>query len=449
MRIAVIGGGVAGLTAALALRDRSHEVTVFEADEVAGGKVRTEKQGPWRVELGPAALAEEAPSTQALLRRLRLDSDVILSEEEARHRFVLRNGCLRELPASPPKLIWSRALSLSAKLRLLSELHVAARPPEGEETVADFARRRFGDEIAEGLVEPMVTGVFAGDYERLSMGAAFPKVAALEQQHGSILRALIAIERARRASGALRKRSHLLSLKCGLGSLPLALHRVLGSAVKLSAPVEDLRRAESHWRVRVGGETVVADRVLLALPASKAAPLLSRVDESMGNALSQISEVGIACVSLGYRRTDLAGVPVGFGFLIPKREGSRLLGAIFMSDIFPTSPQVPPGHALIRCMLGGARDPAALGLDDVALIGLACAELERTTGLHAQPQFSHVVRWQSAIAQYELGHADRLARLEARGRALGLGFAGAAFHGIGVNDVTADAVPAVERLLAS
>jgi oxygen-dependent protoporphyrinogen oxidase len=449
VRIAVIGGGVGGLTAALTLRDRGHEVIVFEAEATVGGKVRTEMQGLWRVELGPTALSEGAPSTQSLLHRLGLESEVILSEEEACHRFVFRQGRLRELPTSPPKLLFSRALSASAKLRLLREMRVPPSSPNLEESVAEFARRRFGAEIAEYIAEPMATGVFAGDYERLSLRAAFPKVAELEQQHGSLLRALRARARERRASGVPRRREHLLSLKGGLEHLPRALHRELGNAVRLSAPVSALRRIGMQWELRTKGERVVVDRVLLAIPASNAAPLLSSVDEEMSITLSGIVEVGIACVSLGYRRTDLVGVPVGFGFLVPKREGPRLLGAVFVSDVFPTAPQAPSGHALLRCMLGGARDPFALELEDEELVALARADLEKTTGLRHPPRFSHVVRWRSAIAQYEFGHADRIARLEARGRALGLGFAGAAFHGVGVNDVIADALPAAERLLKS
>jgi oxygen-dependent protoporphyrinogen oxidase len=450
VKVVVVGGGVAGLSCALGLADRGIDVIVLERESEPGGKVSTahvsDGGGSWQVERGPAGVLDNSPPTQALYQRLNLSSQVLVSDDAARHRFVLKKGRLREVSPSP-KLLFSPLLPWSACWRLLREPN-APPPPEGvDETVAQFVRRRLGGEIAAGLAEPMVSGIFAGDYAKLSVASAFPKLVELERDHGSLLRAMRALARARKAEGKPRQESRLTTLQGGMGTLPAALAHALGDRLRTGVAVHALER-NGNWTLRTSAGPMPADRVVLALPADEAAELVKPLDAAMADAYRGIPVAGIVAVALGYSRGEVAHPLNGFGFLVPRREGVRLLGSIWMSSTFPSGHLAPEGHVLLRCMIGGAHDPAAADLPDDELVAIAREGLATAIGLTIPPRFVHVQRWRRGIAQYEVGHAQRAQLIEERGRLLSLDATGAALRGVGVNDVIREAAKVAERIAA-
>jgi oxygen-dependent protoporphyrinogen oxidase len=445
MKVVVLGGGVAGLSCALALADRGIDVTVLEREAVAGGKVGTAQKEGWLVERGPAGVLDNAPATRELYQRLNLSSELVISDDNARHRFVLKNGKLREVSPSPA-ILFSPLLPWSAVWRLIREAK-APPPPDGvDETIAEFATRRFGGEIAEGLAEPMVSGVFAGDYAKLSIASAFPKIIEMERQHGSLLRALMAAGRQRKREGRPREVVRLTSLKGGMGALPAALSRELGSRLRTGVAVQAIERGKVRFSGEDGDGEIASDHVVMALPADEAAELVKPLDAAMAEAYSGIPLAGVAAVALGYSRADVQHPLSGFGFLVPRRERVRLLGSIWMSSTFPSGHQAPEGHVLIRCMLGGAHDPQAVELPDEELVSIAREGLRIGIGLTNPPRFVHVQKWRRGIAQYQVGHARRVSAIEERARALGMSATGAALRGVGVNDVIREARAVAERI---
>jgi oxygen-dependent protoporphyrinogen oxidase len=371
----------------------------------------------------------------------------VLSDDAARHRFVLKRGRLREVSPSP-KIIFSPLLPWSAIWRLIREPKAPPAPPGVDETIAEFVQRRLGPEIAAGLAEPMVSGIFAGDYSRLSVASAFPKIVEMERAHGSLIRGAMALSKARKAEGKPREVARLTTLKGGLGSLPSALSRTLGERLRTGVAVRSLERRGNGWTVRSANGELEADRVVLALPADEAAELVKPLDEAMAEAYRGIPVAGVAAVALGYARADVRHPLNGFGFLVPRREGVRLLGSIWMSSTFPDGHLAPEGHVLLRCMLGGAHDPAAAGLSDDELVAIARDGLATAIGLTITPRFVHVQKWRRGIAQYEVGHARRAQTIEERGQTMALYATGASLRGVGVNDVIREAGVMAERVAA-
>jgi oxygen-dependent protoporphyrinogen oxidase len=448
MKWAVVGGGVAGLVAGLELRKRGHAVVVLERDSQAGGKVRTERAGDWLVERGPVGVLDNAPPTRELLAELDLSRALAPSSDATRRRFLLLGGRLRELPASPPKLLTSRTLSLAEKWRIFREPRAPGAPKGVDETVREFAVRRFGPSLAEKVVDPFVSGVFAGDYAKLSLRSAFPRLAELEREHGSLLRGLIKGERQRKAEGRPREVARLTTLSGGMGTLPQALARALGEDLKLGVEVGAIARFGEGWTISTEGGPLEADRIVLAVPPDEGARLTQPIDPEIAEAYRAIPQIGIVAVALGYRRADVPHPLDGFGFLVPRRERQRLLGVIFMTSTFPSLHQAPDAHVVLRCLIGGAHDPEAATLPEPELLAIAQEGLRGALGIAAAPVFSHVARWERAIPQYLVGHAERVATIETRGAAIGLYATGASLRGVGVNDVVREAKALVARLPA-
>ncbi len=432
MRVVIVGGGIGGMATALALADRGHEVRVLESEQTAGGKVGTLRLGPWQVETGPFAILQRA-STEPWLRRLKLESSVVKADAAAKHRFIVKDRQLAAVPTSPPALLTSKALSWRAKLAILREPFLPRGKSE-DETVAAFARRRLGLEIAENFVCPFVTGVFAGDYEQLSLRSAFPTLAQLEREHGSLLRGLYAQQKERQRRGELPP--DLISFAGGMGDLTHALATELGDRLTVAAAVSSIAKNGNCFVVIANGARFEADRVVLALPAQAASLLLRSLDENMASAFSEIPAVDVAAISLGYSGAGSA-VPSGFGFLVPRCEPFSMLGTLFVSGTFP-QPSLPDALHL-RVLVGGSKDPEALSLSDQALVGRAESELASILGRLPPRTFVHVQRWRGAIAQYTVGHHRRMELIEERGRGLQLYSTGASLRGVGVNDVLADA----------
>lgn len=401
MRIAVLGAGIAGLTTAHHLAGH-HEVVVFEARDHPGGNIRTEEVAGCRVEWGPNGFLDNEPATLELVRELGLENRLVHARQEAARRFLWRDGRLRLLPTSPPAFLRSDCLPWRARCRALLEPFIR-RPAAGtdEESVHDFALRRLGRGAAEILVDAMVTGIFAGDPRRLSLADAFPRLAAMEREHGSLLKGAM--------RGGLGRHGTLTSFDRGMEVLIEALADRL-----------DVRTGSTLERLPTG-----FDRIICTIPAQRAALL---VDEPLADCLQRIPSAPIAVLALIFR-TPLP-VPEAFGFLVPHGQGLRILGTLYDSSIFPV--RAPEGFRLFRVLIGGRRDPEAVTLGDEELLAIAARDLHRAWGTFPDPHAVHVIRHPLGIAQYEQGHGALLAEIE-RLAPPQLRFAGSWYRGVALN----------------
>ncbi len=437
-RVAVVGGGVAGLAAARRLAARGDvDVVVWESAARAGGVIATSQVGGFAREHAANGFLTTAGGAAELCAELGVEVEP--ARPAAKRRWIVRGGAMHAVPAEIAKLVGWRAL-----VGVLAE---PFRPRgEGDESVATFARRRLGREIAELVVAPLCSGVFAGDAEQLSVRAAFPRLAELEAE-GGLLRggAMRALRGLMKGGGGPRAR--LAAPVGGMGALVDALARDLGDRVRLGAPVVAIEADERQRAVRLAdGRREACDAVVLAVPAPVAARLVSDASRELARVVDEIHYAAVAVVHLGYRREDLAHPMDGFGFLVAPGEQLRVLGCVFESVLF--SGRAPAGHVLVRCILGGARDPAALDLDDGALSERAHQDLDRVLGVRGAPVHRSVLRWPRAIAQYTVGHQARVARAEELADPLGIVLAGAGYHGVSVNACAAGAGRVAHRIAA-
>ncbi len=440
-RIAIVGGGIAGLTLAHAVRGTGlHDVVVLEAGARAGGVLRSERVDGYLVESGPNGYLDDAPETQKLVSSLGLADRVVDSDDRSRRRYIYRRGSLHPLPGGPGAFLRSPLLSAAAKLRLAGEPFVFSRGA-ADETVGAFAARRLGQEAADLLADVMVAGVFAGDPAALSMRAAFPSVWALEADHGGLIRGLLAKARTSRKHPGEepRRRGRLTSFAGGMEDLITALVEALGSAVRTDAVVKSLERATGGYRIVLDrGEIVDAQLVAMCCPAAVAACIVENLDRELAAELRGIDSAPLAVVALGYDEAVLPRPLDGFGFLIPRSEALSLLGVLWDSSIFPS--RAPEGRVLLRAMLGGAREPRVLERSDDGLVEQTRRDLATTMGLRAAPCFVRVVRHPGGIPQYNVGHLDRLARIDAaESRHEGLILGGNPYRGVSVNACIAEA----------
>jgi len=443
--VVVVGAGMAGLSAAHRLleqarRDRHPlELTVLEAAPGAGGHVGTVREDGFVVESGPNGFLSGRPAMESLIHELGLGPSVIEASPAARRRFVLRDGRLRRLPTSPLTLLTSDALSRRGRLRLLLEPLRPRSATDAEETVFQFACRRLGAEAAETLVDAVVAGTSAGDSTTLSVEAAFPDLVEMERAHGSLTRAMWV----RRRTGMRAPRLH--SLAEGMGALVESIAARLGPALRIGSPVARIGRGAAGWRVELqDGTTVRADRVVVATSAWQAAPLLAGCDTELARTLLETPAAGIAVIALAYRESDLDRPLDGYGYLVRRGERRTTIGVLWESSLFPG--RAPAGFVLLRAMLGGMRDPAAVTLAEPELVDRAVAEAAEVLGIRRAPQRAWVFRRPCAIAQYTLGHRRRVHRVRAAAAALpGLELCGTSFDGISLTAAVASGADAAAR----
>jgi len=413
-RLVVIGGGVAGLAAAHAARASSPssdlEILLFEADDTLGGKARTHRADGWLVEEGPTGYLDTEPVMDQLVALSGLEKRV--ANPAAARRFLVRDGVLREIKPHPIKFFTSGILSPAALLRITREPFIPRRTDPTEESIFDFAARRLGKQAAERLIGPMVLGVYAGDAKRISLPAAFPRMAELERDYGSLVRALLSRKRKRAGSGGgpAGPGGELCSFDDGMQSFLAALGERGDFECRVGAPVTGLTHDSASWRITVGGETIPADRVIVATEAWTATKLLRKLVPDACAALDQIPVPHVAVCALGFGPEALERAPRGFGALIQRGGGLRSLGVLWDTHLFPG--RSPDGGILMRSMVGGTTDPAAAQLSDEAIVDLVTRELSQLFGLHDPPRFAHVRRWPLAIPQYELGHLDITRRVQ-------------------------------------
>jgi oxygen-dependent protoporphyrinogen oxidase len=459
-QIAIIGGGISGMATALAIEDEARRrgltpprLTVLEASEQVGGKIRTIRAEGFSCEWGVNGFLNKEPLTLELCQRLDLMERLLPASGAFNNRFIFTRGKLRPVQMHPLKFLFSGLLPLSAKLRLVRELWIKRRTSEEDESVADFARRRVGPTAFSVLVDPMQTGIYAGDPERMSVAASFPRVVEVERQYGSLIKGMAKLAKERRRQGqpapGAGPTGHLTSFTGGMQTLVDRMAAALGDRVRTNSRVSALTRVESGYEVLLHDahdEPLHADVVVLACPAFEAANVVTDLDAGLSATLREIPYSPLAVVCLGYPRQQVQHTLDGFGFLAPRDAGLRILGALWTSTLFPE--RVPKDHALLRVMIGGARDPDALDLDDAQLQQIVRDEVDRVHGGAGQPSFVRVFRHRCAIPQYTLGHGERVARAEEQVRTLGrLVLTGNAYRGVGVNDCVKNALPSAAAAL--
>jgi len=405
-RVVVVGAGVSGLTVALALRDLCPAagdpppaLTLLEAEPRAGGKVRSSREEGFLCEWGVNGFLNKEPRTLELVRRLELDGALLPASGAFNKRYIFTRGKLRQVHMHPLKFLFSRLLPFRAKLRLLREPWIAPAPPsDRDESVAEFARRRVGPIAHQILVDPMQTGIFAGDPELMSVAACFPRVLEVEREYGSLIRGMAKLAKQRRAQGeplpGAGPAGHLTSFEGGMQALIDRLAERVGSeTLRLGCRVAGVARREGGgYRVAVEreAEAIEADALVLACPAHAAARSVRELDPGLAAICDEIPYPPMAVVCLGYPRERVAHPLDGFGFLVPRNAGLRMLGALWASATFPEN--APRGQVLIRVMIGGARDLEILELDDEELLRLTSEEVARVHGCDGPPSFTRVFR---------------------------------------------------------
>lgn len=460
-RIVVIGGGMSGLSAAYTLaRARRagapvEEVLVESAPRV-GGVVQTDHAEGCVLEAGPDSFLAEKPEAAQLARELGLGEALRGSNDAVRRTYILHRGRLQPLPNGLMLLVPTRfwpiistpLLPLSSKLAMAREIfrRPPAHPPE-DESVASFVRRHFGRAVLENIADPLLAGVYGGDSERLSMRSVLARFWKMERNDGSLTRATLRAMRLR-PRGAARP-PLFMTLQGGLSQLADKLRAQLEeSRLLLGRQAVALERLPGE-RLQVqlqGGDSLEADGVILSLPAHAAGRLLGKVRPRLGALLGEIPYTSAMTVSLGYPASQAAGLPPGFGFLVPCKEKRRLLACTFVHRKFPGN--VAEGLALLRCFLGGARDAAALELSDEEVLAIVRRELNEILHFSPQPLFVRIYRWRNSMAQYVVGHAARLEAIyEELEKTTGVALAGNAYTGIGISDCIRTGRAAAEQLL--
>ncbi len=447
-RIAIIGGGLTGLTAAWHLHTRGHHVRLFEAGDRFGGAVRSKRIDDWLVEAGPNSLHLNSPEVAAVLGELSLESKILAASPVAQNRYVVRGSRLRTVPLSSADLFTSRLFSTSAKLRILAELLARPRRRTDDLSLAAFVREHFGREFADYALDPFISGIYAGDPEKLSTCHAFPQLGELERTYGSLLRGHVTLNRDRRARG--EPSSQLISFTEGLQTLTDALALALPShtverRVKLY-PLLPGPPWEITWQRDGGAQTEEADAVILALPAAALAELRVGGQQPLA-ALAGIEHPPVASLFLGFRREDITHPLDGFGLLAPARERRVLLGVIFSSALFPE--RAPASHVAITVMAGGARQPELARLAPDALLATVMPDLCELLGVRGKPVFTHHTFWPRAIPQYNLGYGRFLATMTAAEKSHpGLFIGGHVRDGIALGACIASGLRLAERATA-
>jgi oxygen-dependent protoporphyrinogen oxidase len=458
-RIAIIGGGISGLAAGFALEQcRSSGVNVeyvlYESSARLGGVLRTEQVDGCLVEAGPDSYLSEKPWATDLCRALGLGDQLIGSNDADRKTYIVTNGRLIVMPDGlgflvPTKILptgLSPLFSWKTKLHMTRELFHAPRAADHDESVAAFVERHYGSEMVDRLADPLLAGIYGGEAASLSVRAVLPRLAEMERTHGSLGRAMLAARR--KVSASPRKPAPPLftSLKNGMQHLAeTVVSRLTPASLRTNTAVQAIHSEAGGWVVSAGIESDGFDAVIVALPAPGAAQVLRIASPELSAELAAIQYSSSITVGLGYGREVRESLPPGFGFLVPRSEGNRLLAATFVHNKFPH--RAPADRALLRCFFAGRNAENVWPLADDQIIAIVRNELQQILGLRAEPRFARVYKWKSAMAQYGVGHLERLDRMERVLQQLpGLALAGNAYWGIGIPDCIRSGRDAAKQL---
>lgn len=458
-QIVIIGAGISGLATALALEDLFHKsghkmprLKLLETKQRAGGKIQTTAVDGFLCEWGVNGFLNKEPKTLELCQRLKLESKLQPASGAYKNRYIYTRGKLRSVSMHPLKFATSGLLPLSGLLRLVTEPLIKQRPSEaGDESVASFATRRIGLKAFQTLVDPMQTGIYAGDPEQMSVRSCFPRVVEIEEQYGSLIRGMIKLAKQRQDKtqplpGA-GPAGHLTSFSSGMTALIDAASAALEGKISYQTSVREILPREHGYQIYADNlsQPLDAAAVILACPAYTAAQLIAPFDDSLSQLLRTIPYPSLNVVCLGYRREQVKHRLDGFGFLAPRQAGLRILGALWMSSIF--SGRAPEGHVLLNVMIGGGRDAQAYQLSDDELLAIVKKETSQVHGIEGEPVLTRIFRHQHAIPTYTLGHGERLKQIDENlGHHPGLFITGNAYRGISINDCARNAWPIAEKV---
>jgi protoporphyrinogen/coproporphyrinogen III oxidase len=454
----VVGAGISGLTAAYALKKSGITTILFEASSRTGGVIQSVQRDGFLVECGPQSFNGNA-AIASLCKDLGLLDQRIFADPKA-PRYVLIDGQLQNVPMGPGLLL-SPFVSPGTLFAALRDLLGSSRPPEPDESVADFARRKFTPTFLDRLVGPFVSGVYAGDPEKLSLRAAFPILYEAETSKHSLVRGAIAVMEARRAErgAALAEKRTLQSFREGNETLIRALAKNLDdqlfcdievTAAEALDPGHEANAARFHLALNTprGEERIEAERLILACSPSAAGRILAQLNSQFESELSAIESVSVAVVSLGYCQADVDHSLNGFGFLVPRSSGLDVLGTVWNSSLFPA--RAPQGHVLLTSFVGGATNPGIVQKSPEELVSLAHREISPVLSIRNAPVFSNVIVWPQAIPQYNLGHTARIAAIEKLRTAFpGLHFATNYLHGPAIGTCVEQALKVADEIRIS
>jgi len=457
-RVIIIGGGISGLAAAYYLAKGNCASTIVESRGRLGGVIQTERVEGCTIEAGPDSFLSAKPAAFELIRDLGLAGEVIGSNDHLRITYVRKGGRLVPLPDGlmmmvPTKimpLLTTGLLSFGTKVRMGMELLRSPKPKPGDQSVAEFVREHYGAEAVDYLAEPLLSGIYGGNPADLSVTSVLPRFVELAAKYGSLTRGVLA-ERAKVQNGASRPAQAVplfRTLKGGLQQMVDAVAAAIQGKTEIrSGRAETVERVGPGFRVKLDGDWLEADHLVVACEAHSAATLLRPVDARLAELLGTVDYSSSMTVALGYDAADFERLPDGFGFLVPRKERQRLVACTWIGTKFPN--RVPDGKVVARCFLGGMGDAGVLKEPDEAIVAVVTAELRDIAGITARPRFSRIFRWPRSMAQYAVGHPQRLAEMEARVAAIpGLHVAGNAYQGIGIPDCIRMGKAAAAKILS-
>ena len=453
-RIIVVGGGISGLATAYLVQRKALsskcdvEVLLLEQEQRFGGKILSIKEDGFLCEWGPNGFLDSKPQTLDLCKALDASSQLLRSNDNARKRFIYSGGKLHQLPENGSSFLKSGLISWPGKIRLAMEPFASKAPADVDETLAAFARRRLGDEALRKLIGPMVSGIFAGDPETMSLQSCFPRIAELEKEYGGLIVAMLKLAKKKKkeiaagqaVASAAGPGGILTSFRGGIQTLTDILAEKLGPlVVRSGVKVLKVRKGVSApYRVVTASGELDADAMILATPAYATAEMVAELDTYMNHALAAIPYSSMTVVCFGYERRKFEHDLKGFGYLVPKEEQMNCLGTLWDSSIFQN--RAPAGHVLLRSMLGGACFPQYLKLTDMEVVNRVEADIKKIMGVKASPSFIKIFRHEMAIPQYVTGHGHLVAMLDDKQREhAGLFLTGNSYRGIGLNDCVAAA----------
>jgi oxygen-dependent protoporphyrinogen oxidase len=434
-RIAIIGAGISGLSLAFWLQKKNFKISVFEQSDRPGGSIITEKEQGFLMDMGPNSTLETSPVITQLVTDIGLSDQKCYANQVANNRYILRNGRLHALPMSPGKFLKTKLFSGSAKLRLLREPFLKATT-DPEITLAEFVRYRLGQEFLDYAINPFVAGVYAGDPAALSTAAAFPKLYALEQKYGSLIKGQIKGARERKKRGEISKdRARMFSFLGGMTVLTETLAKAVGEYIVFNRGVRQITSTDHEYRLLFddGSRSDVFSGVIVTTPTSTIARIISGLTVKQKYLLNAVTYAPVAVVFMGFKQSDIKRELDGFGFLVPKIEGRQILGSIWSSSLFPQ--RAPENYVAFTTFVGGMRQPQLVQKSEQELSKLVRNELTQLVGVSGDPVIVRIRKWPQAIPQYLQGYGQvQVLFDQIEKRFPGLFFSGNFRRGISVGD---------------